>query len=238
MAAAVLVVNAFAAVGAVVAATPDTPPTEPDGELVDDEVVDEIEVSTQGGDESIEVTERPPLIDVPPGCALPELPHVVFEGLVVDRDNRTARFEVVNIRAGEVSDFAIADLIDIRYGLDVQYLDDGQRYLVGAAVEPALGLLYSRVSDPAPDFGGDQIVGLAEPDVDCPAIADPIRTLQPDGSPVETSVLRPLNQARSQVFFALVVPLLVASGVLFVVAMFRIGITEVIRAARSALRRR
>lgn len=204
----------------------------------DGEEVDEIEVSTQGGDTSVESGERPPLIEVPPGCALAELPYVVFEGRVLDRDNRTARFEVVNIRVGEVSDFAIADLIDIRYGLDVQYLDDGENYLVGAALEPSLGLLYSRVSDPAPDFGGDQIVGLAEPDVDCPVIADPIRTLQPDGAPVETSVLRPLTQARSQVFWALVLPLLIASGVLFVIATFRIGVTEVLRAARTALRRR
>lgn len=89
-----------------------------------------------------------PVIPVPVGCAAPTLPHIVFTGTVVDRDFRTIRFEIDQVRTGTGAPFALDDRIDVRYGLDVQYLADGEAYLVSAVVDPDLGLLVSHVTDP------------------------------------------------------------------------------------------
>ena len=116
------------------------PTTEPvDGEVVvdgDEQVVD---------DEGVDATPVTlPLIPVPVGCEAPKMPHIVFIGTVVDRDFRTIRFEIEQIRNGRSAPFAADDLIDIRYGLDAQYLTDDERYLVSAVVNDDLGLLVSR----------------------------------------------------------------------------------------------
>ena len=124
-----------------------------------------------------------PLVPVPQGCAAPTLPHIVFVGKVVDRDYRSVRFEIEQIRAGRPDPFSSGDLIDVRYGLDAQYLDDGGRYLVSAPrSSPELGFLVSRVAEPIADFGGDEVIGVSESDVNCPEFEDPMRTLNIDGT--------------------------------------------------------
>ncbi len=70
----------------------------------------------------------------------------------------------------------------MRYGLDVEYLEIGTEYLVSARRDPVIGLLASKIRDPAPLLGGDDVVGVAESDVECPRFEDPIRTFLPDGS--------------------------------------------------------
>ena len=83
------------------------------------------------------------------------------------------------------------DLIDVRYGLDAQYLDDGESYLVSAVVDPDLGYLVSRATEPTENFGGDEVIGVSETDVDCPKYEDPMRTLHTDGTPIDGGVLDP-----------------------------------------------
>ncbi len=167
-----------------------------------------------------------PLIPVPEGCEAPLVPHVVFVGEVVDRDYRTVRFEIDQIRAGDPAPFAFdGDRIDIRYGLDAQYLDDGQDYLVSAVVHPDLGLLTSRVTDPIEDFGGDDVIGVSETDVDCPELEDPMRTLHVDGTDVEGGVLDPLFAAKPRLLAALVIPAAVAIGAIFALATVRLSVT-------------
>ncbi len=177
---------------------------------------------------------RLPLIEAPTGCVQPELPDVVFVGTTVDRDFRTARFEVVQVRAGDMEPFAVGGFVDVRYGLDVQYLERGVDYLVSARRDPVIGVLYSRVRAPVPEFGGDDIVGLAESDVECPGFEDPVKTLHPDGRGIETSVLEPLFGSRGRLLAALVVPFGVAFGLVFVLAMLRLGVAGVIRGVRDA----
>jgi hypothetical protein len=58
-----------------------------------------------------------PVVPVPVGCEAPPLPHIVFVGTVVERDYRTVRFEIEQVRGGRAEPFADDGLIDIRYGL-------------------------------------------------------------------------------------------------------------------------
>jgi len=204
---------------------PDDPPDDPLGDVT-------------GGDEPTEPPPVLPLVPVPTGCATPRMPHIVFVGEVVERDYRTIRFEIERIRSGRSDPFALGDLIDVRFGLDAQYLDDGESYLVGAVVDPDLGLLVSRVSEPIENFGGDEVIGVSETDVDCPVFDDPMRTLQLDGTPVPTSVIEPFFDARIRILSAILLPFAVAFGAIFLLATFRLSIAGLYRSVAGAGRRR
>jgi hypothetical protein len=179
-----------------------------------------------------------PVVAVPPGCEAAPLPHVVFVGTVVDRDDRTVRFEIEQVRAGDPAPFAADELIDVRYGLDAQYLDDDERYLVSAPVEPVLGLLFSRVTEPIADFGGDEVIGVSESDVTCPPVDDPARTLHVDGTPIDAGLLDPLDGSRPQILGAILLPLAVGAGAIFVLAMLRLSVSGVARSIADATRPR
>lgn len=198
------------------------------------------EPPSEGGaapDVDDEGSDRVSLVPVPPGCPAPELPDVVFVGTVVERDYRTVRFLVGTVRAGSPTPFAVDGRIDVRYGLDAQYLDVGAEYLVSARRDPLLGVLASRLRDPAPEFGGDDIVGLEDADRRCPEAEDPVRTLFVDGTVVPTSVLAPILESRTQVLGAVLLPVGVAFGLIFLLAMLRLGVSGVARGVRSASRR-
>jgi hypothetical protein len=189
----------------------------------DDESVGDDAGTVTGGDDAPPVTL--PLIPVPTGCAAPAMPHIVFIGDVVDRDYRTVRFEIERIRSGRPDPFASGDQIDVRFGLDAQYLDDDTTYLVSAAVDPDLGLLVSRTTPPIEHFGGDEVIGVSESDVNCPDYEDAMRTVYPDGTDIEGGVLDPLLDSKVRIAGALLVPLAVAAGVIFVIAMFRLSLS-------------
>jgi hypothetical protein len=202
----------------------------------------DLEVETEGdpapgfglGDGFVEESgDRGPLFAVPAGCPPAELATVVFEGEAIEVDDRAAWFEVRQVRAGESEPFTTDGLLEIRYGLDVQYIEVGDSYLVGAQLEPLLGLLYSQISEPSPLFGGDEIVGLAEIDLDCPEFADPVRTLGTDGAVVPTSVVKPLVESRGQLLAALVLPFVVVFSVLFTLAAFGTALKGVLRGLRG-----
>lgn len=179
-----------------------------------------------------------PLVPVPAGCTAPPLPHVVFVGTVVDRDYRSVRFEIEQVRAGRPDPFASGNLIDVRYGLDAQYLDDGERYLVSAPVNPELGFLVSRVTEPVADFGGDEVIGVSESDVNCPPFEDPTRTLHVDGTAIEADMLEPFFASRGRILGALLVPLGVGVGAIFVLAMLRLSVSGLAHSIAGASRRR
>ena len=180
---------------------------------------------------------RRPLVEVPSGCVTQPLPDVVFVGRMVDRDFRTARFRIGQVRAGDPSPFAADGLIDVRYGRDVEYLELGERYLVSARRDPVLGVLASRIRPEPPMFGGDDIVGLVESEIECPGFEDPARTLHPDGTVVESSVIGPLFERRSQLAAAVLLPVAVAFGLVFVLASLRISLAGLFRGVGSAASR-
>lgn len=195
---------------------PDSVPEDPQGDVTGGE-------ATDGPPPTL------PLIPFPTGCSAPQLPHIVFVGVVVNRDYRTIRFEIEQIRNGRSEPFALGDRIDVRYGLDTQYLDNGESYLIAAVVDPDLGLLVSRVSEPIENFGGDEVIGVSETDVDCPEFEDPMRTLHLDGTPIDASVIQPFLDARVRIVSALLLPFALAMGAIFVLAMFRLSVSGLYR---------
>lgn len=220
---------------AVAAAAPPTtePTTEPPGE--DDLSGDVGTVS--GGDSGDTVPVTLPLVPVPIGCTAPAQPYIVFVGEVVDRDVRTVRYRIESIRYGRPDPFAGGGRIDVRYGLDAQYLDDGEVYLVSAVVDPDLGVLVSRVTEPIEHFGGDEVIGVSESDVDCPEFDDPMRTLHLDGTQVEGGVLEPFFDARLRILGAILIPAALALGAIFVLASLRLSVAGVYRGIVSPRRR-
>ena len=42
--------------------------------------------------------------------------------------------------------------------------------------------LVSKVREPEPSFGGDEVIAAAESDVNCPVIEDPVRAMRVDGT--------------------------------------------------------
>ena len=117
------------------------------------------------------------------------------------------------------------DRIDVRYGLDAQFLDDGSSYLVSAVVHPDLGLLTSRVTEPIENFGGDEVIGVSETDVDCPVLEDPMRTRHLDGTAIEANILAPFFDAKVRIVGAVLIPAAVALGAVFVLSMFRLSLS-------------
>jgi hypothetical protein len=147
------------------------------------------------------------LIPVPAGCAAPPLEQVVFTGTLVIADAVTGRFRVDQVRSGSVEGFSVAGLIDVRYGDEVRFLTVGDQYIVGAAIDPDFRVLASTVRAPAPLFGGNEIAGVDQGDVDCPQVDSPVSTLLMDGTSVETGVLTPLKGAGGRILRALLAPL-------------------------------
>jgi hypothetical protein len=178
------------------------------------------------------------LVIVPSGCVSPRPPVLVFDGTLVDRDFRTGRFRINQVRDGDPAPFAADGVIDVRYGNDAQYLELDEEYLVGAGVDPDLGVLVSQIRAPAPPFGGDDVIGAAESDVPCPVLEDPIRTLRPDGSSVESGVLAPFFDERKQLAGAFLIPLGVACAVLAALACLRLLLGAIARGVGSLARQR
>ena len=154
-------------------------------------------------------------IVTPEGCTLPALPDAVFVGTVVDADFQTARFQIDQVRAGDIQPFAYGGLVDVRYGTDTKFLERGTRYVIGASLDPATNALSSKVREIEPLFAGDDVIGIAENDVNCPVLADPVRTLDTDGTSVDSSVLGPMTEAKGDILRALLLPLVVAMAIIF-----------------------
>lgn len=154
------------------------------------------------------------LVPVPAGCAAPPIEQVVFIGTLVLADTATARFTVDSVRSGSTTGFEVGGLIDVRYGDEVRFLDVGTTYIVGAGVHPETRVLSSAVRAPAPLFGGNEIAGVDDSDVDCPRLGDPVRTLSADGTSVESGVLTPLKDAKGDILRAVLQPIGVALLVL------------------------
>jgi hypothetical protein len=194
------------------------------------------------GDNGDDGAEGPPaavrLVPIPSGCSAPDMPDVVFVGRIVARDFRTARFQIDQVRAGDETPFASEGLIDVRYGIDVDYLEEGRPYLVAARRDPVLGVLASSIRESPPDFAGDDVISVTESDVSCPVFEDQIRTLLPDGTPVESGVFAPLQGSGIRVLGAVGIPLGIALGVVFVLAMLRLGLSGVATGVDRALDRR
>ena len=209
-----------------------TPPTTiPIGDGTEEGVAEE--GALVDGTSSSSTTVPPVVNTVPASCFLPTPVQATFVGRVSVSDRRTARFEVVQMRGGSLDGYAVANLVDVQYDEDVRFLEIDQSYIVALGVDDSTGVLYSKVRDPEPLYGGSQVVGL-DSGASCPEVEDAVRTLTMDGRSVESGVLAPLKDAKRQVGRAFLLPLLWVLGGLFGLATIRGFIVMVLRTGRRA----
>ncbi len=147
------------------------------------------------------------IIPLPAGCAAPPIEQSVFVGTLVLRDATTARFSVDRLRSGSLEGFALGGQVDVYFGDEVRFLADGAQYIVGTGIDVDRRALVSTVREPAPIFGGSEVAGVNSSEVACPTIDDPVRTLNLDGSDVESGVLAPLSGKAWMVLRAVLQPL-------------------------------
>jgi hypothetical protein len=147
------------------------------------------------------------IIPLPAGCAAPPIEQAVFVGTLALRDATTARFTVDRLRSGSLEGFALGGQVDVVFGDEVRFLVDGAQYIVGAGIDVDRRALVSTVREPTPIFGGSEVAGVNSSEVACPTIDDPVRTLNIDGSDVESGVLAPLDGKSWMLLRAVLQPL-------------------------------
>jgi hypothetical protein len=164
------------------------------------------------------------LIPVPVGCPVPDPAAVVFTGTMIGKDDVTqvVRFRIDQVRAGSAEPWAINGLIDVRYGPDYRFLAEGEQYLVGVGLDPVYAVPASTVRPPEPTFGGNDVVGVDDLAVDCPTIDDPVRTLNVDGTSVDSGVLSLMTEDRRLLLATLAVPTMIAFAVLLALVVLRV----------------
>lgn len=194
--------------------------------------VDDNDSGADAGSES-SGTSRQPLMLVPAGCEVPEMPEVVFVGTVVQRDFRTVRWEIRQVRAGDPQAFGAGQQVDVRFGLDGQFLTVGEDYLVSTVRDPFIGVLASKIAPTPEVFGGADVVGLVNEQTDCPPVVDVARTFHTDGSVISTTVFSTLTAERTQVLASLALPLGVMMVVMFALALIKVTVWQMLRGPRS-----
>lgn len=192
-------------------------------------------------DEQGDVTDSPLVIaprvpsavtTIPAGCPTPLSPQMVFIGELTEIGDSTATFRVIQIRAGIPAGYVNNNMVEVRYGQDAKFLQVGQRYLVGAASDTYSPILISKVREEAPLFGGDAVIGVGDSGA-CPRIEDPVRTLNEDGSTIDTAVLSPLRGSAPILVVLLVFSVMLALVMLVAAVMMR----SMLRGATRGLRR-
>ncbi len=163
------------------------------------------------------------LIPVPVGCPVPVPAAAVFTGTMIGKDDVTqvVRFRIDQLRAGSADPWAVNGLIDVRYGADYRFLVNGDQYLIGAALDPVYGVPASTVRPPEPTFGGNDVVGVDDLAVDCPELDDPVRTLQVDGTSIDSGVLSLMTDDRRLLLATLAVPATIVFAVLLALVVLR-----------------
>jgi hypothetical protein len=167
-----------------------------------------------------DVTAPPPTVaaastTVPVGCPPPPASQAVFVGRLDTIDATTGTFTVQQLRSGSLSGYStdttgtdgvVVTTAVVYYGRDVKFVDEGQIYLVGTALDVNTGRLYSRVSENTPLFGGNQVADINNSGVVCPTFDDPARTLNLDGSGIESGVLSSLKGSGGRIALSILVP--------------------------------
>lgn len=161
------------------------------------------------------------LIDVPAGCPVPESADVAFVGTAVAKDFEKVRFEIAQLRAGSITGYSIDGLVDVLYLDDAKFVDLDEQYLVGARFDPDFGALLSTVRPAEPLFGGNDVIGLDDTDIECPTIDDPVRTVLPDGTSVDSGVISPLLDNKTTLLATLGVPTVVVFAALIGLVLLR-----------------
>ena len=161
-----------------------------------------------------------PNTTIPAGCDLPTPVQATFVGSLAATDRRTGRFEVRQLRGGSLEGFSVNGLVDVDYGDDIRFLDVAEQYIVAVGVDDDSGRLISKVRDPEPLFGGNQVIGIDERPLNCPEVEDGVRTVTMEGTSVESGVLAPLSADRGGLLRAVALPALWVFGGLVALAVW------------------
>jgi hypothetical protein len=167
-----------------------------------------------------------PLVVVPAGCPPTQPAVAVFEGRMVDAVASAAEFRVTRLLAGSLEGFEDPlHLVEVQYRSDTRFLQKflhvGALYVVGVAIEPVSGLLASSIREPSPAFGGDAVIGVNDNTKTCPTLADPVRTVLPNGAPVDTGILTPLKGNGRALLLAVGEPVGLAVAVLVALVLLK-----------------
>jgi hypothetical protein len=158
---------------------------------------------------------------VPEGCALPPTAQAVFVGTVNSVDVAAAEFRVTQLRAGSLDGYLVGDVVSVRYGADVKYVEVGTTYIVGVKIDPISSRLSSSVRDAAELFGGAEVAGS---NVKCPEFEDPARTINIDGSRINAGLFSKFFDNPLLVVASVLLPPILVVMALAVLVWFRRGI--------------
>lgn len=136
----------------------------------------------------------------------------MFVGRIESTDPVSAVFEVLQVRAGALPGNDVGSRVSVRYGGDVKFLDRGTAYLVGVAPDPVTLTLSSTVRDSAELFGGAEVAGS---NVRCPRFEAAARTINTDGTSIDTGVFSRVFDSPARLVVALVLPVVVVMTALF-----------------------
>lgn len=181
------------------------------------------------------------LIPIPVGCPRPDPAAVAFVGTMIGKDDVTqvVRFRIDQLRAGSAAPWAVNGLIDVRYGDDYRFLVNGDQYLIGAGSDPVYGVLSSTVRPAEPTFGGNDVIGVDDLAVACPRLDDPVRTVNLDGTTIDSGVLSLLTDDRRLLLATLAVPAALVFAALLALVVLktfgRLAVTGVWQLGRAAV---
>lgn len=158
---------------------------------------------------------------VPEGCALPPIAQAVFVGTVNSVDVAAAEFRVTQLRAGSLDGYLAGDVVNVRYGADVKYVEVGSAYIVGVKIDPISSRLSSSIRDAAELFGGAEVAGS---NVKCPEYEEAARTINIDGSRINAGLFSQFFENPVLVIASLVLPPILVVMALAGLVWFRRGI--------------
>lgn len=180
----------------------------------------------------------PTTTTLPVGCVPPLPPQAVFSGTLVAHDSRTARFQVDEVRSGSLQGWRAGALVDVDFFDDIRFLQIGEQYVVAVEVDLETGRLESKVKPVARLFGGDQVVGVDDPDVVCPESVDPVITRMIDGTSIETGILTPLIGEKRDILWSFARPALIVVAVLVALVLLKHAILGIAHVTTRAWRNR
>jgi hypothetical protein len=115
------------------------------------------------------------------------------------------------------------------YGRDVKFLSVGKEYLVGAGLDVGTGRIFSRVTEATELFGGNQVADIDKTGASCPRFADPARTLNGDGSSIESGIFSTLSGSGGRLALSIVLP----AGLVLLALVTLVLVRRLIDAARA-----
>ena len=168
------------------------------------------------------------------GCAPEPTVQAVFIWKVEKIEDGVVRYAIKQMRTGSLSGYSVKGEVDVYYDDDASFLRNGKTYIVGANPDANTNRLSSKVRESTPLFGGADVAGV-DADVTCRKYEDPVRTLNLDGSSVESGVLTGFLHAKKRIVGSVLAAIAIVFGGLFFVVVFKRSMDG---ASRASARKR